>query len=135
MDAPAFQNLDLACAKAGKDIAEKQPEELHKVVTDALSVLEEQGPCALFLFLQTHSKTRIAKTVSEKLYGFLEKNPRQRPLLSGAGLGDPLPALLKMANNLDELLLVKDLFRQALVYARYHARLVGDGEERNEVAP
>ena len=40
MDAPAFENLDLACARTGQAIAEKPSKELEKLVTSALAVLE-----------------------------------------------------------------------------------------------
>ncbi|MBI4632968.1 MAG: hypothetical protein HY742_03650 [Deltaproteobacteria bacterium] len=131
MDAPAFENLDLACAKVGKGIAEKPTDELHKVVTDALSVLEDQGPYALFLFLKTHSKKEMAKNVSQKLHDFLKENPKQHHLLPGNG--DLLPALQEMAKDLDNLLLARDLIRQALVYARYHARLKNESKDGSEV--
>ena len=42
MDAPAFENLDLACARTGQAIAEKPSKELEKLVTSALAVLEER---------------------------------------------------------------------------------------------
>ena len=58
MDAPAFENLDLACARTGQAIAEKPSKELEKLVTSALAVLEEQGVYALFLFLKTRSLDR-----------------------------------------------------------------------------
>lgn len=121
MDASTFENLDLACAKAGKEIAADPPEELEKLITSALAVLEEQGPYALFLFLKTHTKQAIARNISQKLHGFLKKNPNQRRLLSGDGV--LLPALQEMAKDLDKLLLAQDLLRQVLIYARYHARL------------
>ena len=124
MDAPTFENLDLACAKAGKDIAAKPSKELKKLVTDALAVLEEQGVYALFLFL----KTRNDKGTTEKLHEFLKKTPRQVPLLSGDA--DLFISLQGMANNLDKLLLAHDLLRQSLVYARYHARLPEESEVR-----
>jgi hypothetical protein len=123
-DAPTFENLDLACAKAGKDIATKPSKELEKLVTEALAVLEEQGVYALFLFL----KTRNGKGTTEKLHDFLKKTPRQVPLLSGNA--DLFTSLQGMANDLDKLLLAHDLLRQCLVYARYHARLREESEVR-----
>lgn len=128
MDAPAFENLDLACAKAGKVIAERPSDELHKVVTDALSVLEEQGLYALFLFLKTHTKKEIAENVSCKLHDFLKTEPQQNPLFSGNAV--IFTTLQKTAEDLDKLLLARDLVRQSLVYARYHARPQDESEVR-----
>jgi len=127
MDAPVFENLDLACAKAGKDIADRQSKEkeLENLITSALAVLEEQGVYALFLYLKAHGKD-IGKTVSEKLHDFLKKTPQRSPLLEDEV--DILSALRKLGEDLDNLLLASDLLRQTLVYARYHARLPEESE-------
>lgn len=122
MNAPTFENLDLACAKVGKTIAEMRPsKELEKLVTSALAVLEEQGIYALFLFLKTRGGSG-AENVSQKLSEFLKKTPQQDHLLSG-NTDDVFTSLQEIADDLDRLLLARDLVRQALVYARYHARL------------
>ncbi len=129
MSAPAFENLDLACAKAGKTIAERPSDDLHndlhKVITDALAVLEEQGIYALFLYLKAQGKDKgkdIGRTVSNNLHNFLKDTPKQSPLLS-VDTNDIFAALQKLGENLDDLLLTRDLLRQALIYARYHAKL------------
>lgn len=121
MDAPTLENLDLACAKVGKTIAERPSKELEKLVTSALAVLEEQGIYALFLFLKTRGGSG-AENVDQKLYEFLKETPKQASLLS-ANADDVFASLQQMAQDLDKLLLARDLVRQALVYARYHARV------------
>lgn len=126
MDAPTFENLDFACAKVGKDIANSSSDDLEKVITDALAVLEEQGIYAMFLFLKTRGGSG-GENVKEKIYEFLKVTPQQAPLLSENG--DVFTSLQQMAKDLDKLLLARDLVRQALVYARYHARL----HEKSEV--
>lgn len=124
MDAPALENLDLACAKVGKTIAEMPSKELEKLVTNALAVLEEQGIYALFLFL----KARGDKNVSKELRKFLKVTPQRAPLLSGNA--DVFTSLQQIGNDLDKLLLARDLVRQTLVYARYHARVPQKSEVR-----
>jgi hypothetical protein len=126
MDAPTFENLDLACAKEGKTIAEMPSKELENLVTSAFAVLEEQGIYALFLFLKARGGT-LAENVSQKLHEFLKKTPQQDHLLSGNT--DVFTSLQEIADDLDRLLLARDLVRQALVYARYHAR----GPQKSEV--
>jgi len=138
METPAFENLDLACAKAGKEIAEKRSKEhsskeLEKLITDSLAVVEEQGVYALFLFLQSQSsaKKENAKKLSDALFDFLTKVPAQRPLISNSGdfqkedssKQDMFKALENLADDLDKLLLAQNLLRQTLIYARYHARM------------
>jgi hypothetical protein len=130
MDAPSFENLDLACARMGKTIAERPSKELENLITNALAVLEEQGLYALFLYLDrgiSKEKQKLAKDISPRLHDFLKKTPQQAPLLADStGI---LASLQEMADDLDRLLLARDLVRQSLVYARYHARV----PEKNEV--
>lgn len=125
MDAPTLENLDLACAKLGKAIAERPSKELENLVTSALAVLEEQGIYALFLFLKARGANE-GKNVSEKVHEFLKTTPQQAPLL--AADSDVFTSLQQVAKDLDSLLLARDLVRQALVYARYHARVPQESE-------
>ena len=127
MDAPTFENLDLACAKVGKDIANSSSDDLEKIITDALAVLEEQGIYAMFLFLKTRAGSG-GENVSQKLHKFLKETPQQAPLLSDNG--DVFTSLQQLAGDLDRLLLARDVVRQTLVYARYHARLHEKSEGR-----
>lgn len=131
MDAPTFENLDLACAKAGQVIAAAPSKEIENLVTNALAVLEEQGLYALFLFLhaQTGQNTKTAEGICNHLFAFLKKTPQQAPLLSDNI--DIFTFLQQIAEDLDKLLLARDLVRQTLVYARYHARL----PQKSEVQP
>jgi len=120
MDAPTLENLDLACAKVGKTMAEKPSKELENLIINALAVLEEQGIYALFLFLKARGGDG-AQNVNDQLYKFLKSTPQQAPLLSDNA--DVFTSLQQMAKDLDKLLLARDLVRQTLVYARYHARV------------
>ena len=132
MDAPTFENLDLACAKVGKEIAKQPSGDLHKVLTDTLAVLEGQGPYATFLYLTkalSGPKGTIAKAIREALYTCLKNTPTQKPVLSDR-CNDVFPALQEAGADLNKLLLAHDLIRQSLVYARYHARTSQRGEER-----
>ena len=126
MNTPAFENLDLACAKMGKEIADKLSKELENLITSALAVLEEQGVYALFLFLKTQGKS-LGQTICGRLYDFLKETPQVSPLLSKDG-NNIFNALQQLGKDLDSLLLCRDLLRQTLVYARYHARLLEDVE-------
>lgn len=121
MNAPAFENLDLACAKVGKAIAKNPPKDLENLITSALAVLEEQGVYALFLYLKAQGN-ETGHTVSVELYNFLKNIPQKSSLLSKIN-NDIFAALQELGENLDNLLLARDLVRQSLVYARYHAKL------------
>jgi hypothetical protein len=120
------KNLDIRCAELGRQLAEirddrdKQIEE--KVFNEALAVLEEQGPYAMFLYLQArHNK--VANPISEKSLNFL-KNIFSDQLGEANNI---LDAVKRLAEDLDNLLFARDLLRMALSYARYHLKAKGGG--------
>ncbi|HLH67812.1 MAG TPA: hypothetical protein VKY90_01975 [Candidatus Dormibacteraeota bacterium] len=115
-----MENLDLKCAELGKQLAERQGVE-EALLTDALSVLEEQGVYAYFLFLRTRRgrEQQPAEVVCDASTAFLQKTPTGSPLLA---TGDMWQALQRLGKDLDRLLFARDLLRQALVYGRYHAK-------------
>lgn len=114
-----MENLDLKCAELGRKLAGLNGVD-EKLLTDALAVLEEQGVYAFFLYLKARGKN-AGEEVSSKAHEFLKVTPQERSVL-GQGDSDVFSALQKLAGNLDDLLLARDLLRQALVYARYHAK-------------
>ncbi len=121
-----MENLDFACAKLGKELADIKGVE-ENLFTGTLAVLEEQGVYAAFLFLNARGKD-AGKKASSASAEFLRKTPTNTPLL---GNGDVWRALQKLAEDLDRLLFARDLLRHALVYGRYHvkARAGAGGQE------
>jgi hypothetical protein len=71
MAVSSMENLDLACAKEAQAMAEHPSNELRKLVTDALSVLEEQGVYALFLFLDDREKKKKEKNNAQTITKYL----------------------------------------------------------------
>lgn len=111
-----MRNLDLACAKLGRDIAEI-PELEEKTINAALSVLEEQGICACFLYLEARGKpagSRMSEKLSEFLVGELSLGVGENP--------SPDAVAEKLAEDLDRLLFARELLSRAMVYARYHLK-------------
>ena len=134
-------NLDKIAAERAQQMAlhaqnisgvKKPIETLERLVTKALGVLQSQGvyACMLFLFSRTGDESKIAPVVRAQLFEALkslsifadaqvpEANSRARDALrfySERVAGD----------NLDTLLLVRDLYEQTLTYARYHAKALG----------
>lgn len=124
-----MENLDLACAQLGQELA-NVPDLTEKLVNDALAVLQEQGPYALFLYLLARGKNP-GKKVAEKCFEFLKRTPQQAPLLRDENPSFSqernedkfLSAIcMQLAHNLDRLLFARDLLQQALTYARYHLK-------------
>ncbi len=134
MSAQNFENLDLACAKVGKQLAD-QASKTQDQETDStkdqfsapLAVLEEQGVYALFLYLKPKQRDSISI-----LQEFLTTTPQKIPLLDlneGGNILNP-KNYEKLANNLDNLLLAQNLLRRALTYARYHAKTLKGKAEK-----
>lgn len=104
-------NLDMECAKLGSQLATQSDD---KTLTDALSVLEEQGVYAFFLYLAQKSDRRVTNSCRD----FLKQH-----LPGGFGSDDnAFRATQDIAGDIDELMLARDLLRQSLIYGRYHAK-------------
>jgi hypothetical protein len=108
-----MENLDLKCAELGKRLAE-QDGVAETLLTDALSVLEEQGLYAAFLYLNAR-EGEVGRQVSGRCAAFLQE-------LQFLKDSDLWSALQQLSEDLDTLLFARDLLRQALVYGRYHAK-------------
>ncbi|MDQ7828656.1 MAG: hypothetical protein QN158_07600 [Armatimonadota bacterium] len=118
-----MENLDLACAELGSALATIGGVE-EKLLIDALSVLEEQGPYAFFLYLKARGG-KPGGAISQKCYEFLRTHPTERALLRGDERDALAHVRASLADDLDGLLLARDLLRQALIYACYHSRTRG----------
>lgn len=114
-----MENMDLCSAEFGrrlsdiKDIGEK-------LLQDALSVLEEQGLCAFFLYLDAHGK-KPGKQVKETCCQFVGEHPVLKSRVS-ASTSDVFEMVNKLSEDIDDLLFARELLMQALVYARYHVK-------------
>jgi hypothetical protein len=123
-----MDNLDLKCAELGGELAKVKTDKGQlvdeKVFTNALSVLEEQGPYACFLYLQAR-EGKLGHEITTKATEFLSKT-----LTASNNDKKPLDFLKDLASGLDDLLFARDLLRQVFVYARYHAKARGGAGER-----
>ena len=113
-----------------KQVAEvrKPVETLERLVTKALGVLQAQGVYAmmLFLFSRSSDEAKIAPLIGEQLYTVLNDNADNIPQ-ADTNLKNVLTFYTeKVLDDLDTLLLVRDLYEQTLIYARYHAKALGD---------
>lgn len=141
-----MNNLDMIAAQRAQSIINKtilrgdkekgdKKEDVENVVTKALGVTQEQGVFACMLYLLSRSSKNekpIADAVRDQLVALL-KDPVLQPFeLSYAGSVTDVQALLKhfaeivCASPIHTLLLVKDLFEQTLMYARYSAKAQPD---------
>ena len=130
-----MENLDLHAAKAAQAIINgtkgQAATDVENLVTKALGVLQENGVYAALLYLYSRSNATekpIAERTREELLGLTRK------LISPGSVPKQAEEALKIltdeiCDNLDRLLLVKQLWEQTLIYARYGAKARGAAEE------
>lgn len=126
-------NLDLECARYGSEIAKGIFDKLgektktENLITKTLGVLQEDGVYAFFLYLASQGKEENGKKSLEK-EAAEACIAKATGLLKDAGLplNDAKQVLQdireRLADNLDSLLLAKQLLERTLIYARYHAK-------------
>lgn len=112
-----MENLDLCCAKFGRILSTIDGVN-EKLLQDSLSVLEEQGLYAFFLYLKAHGK----EEVRAKCYTFLRDNPVIGQKFRVSTKTDVFDAVLGLSQSVDDLILARELLIQALIYARYHSK-------------
>lgn len=113
-----MDNLDLKCAELGQGLAARS-DVSEKLLTDALGVLDEQGLYAAFLYLKARGG-RGGQSVNEAANDFLKSLKwSNQPAVQER---DVLVTTKVLSKDLDDLLLARDLVRQALVYGRYHLK-------------
>ncbi len=111
-----ISNLDIRCVELGHQIANIKGME-EKILNDTLSVLEEQGPYAMFLYVKARHKD-AANCIERQTLQFLREVFGDKI----SGEHSVLDAVKKLAEDLDDLLLTRDLLRNALSYALYHVK-------------
>lgn len=112
--------LDMKCAEYGSKIASTAGID-ETLITKALGVLQEDGVYAFFLY--TASKADAIRTLA---FSFL----KDRGLLTDTDGADVLSVVRDgFRENLDNLLFAKELLERTLVYARYHAKALGNSSD------
>ena len=116
-------NLDQLAAQYAQKIVADGQAGLENLITKTLGVLQEQGvyACLLFLFSRTGNEKGLAEKTRPHLYNLLKK----LPVFANEEITDQNALQFfadSVCNNLDTLLLVKELYEQTLIYARYGAK-------------
>ncbi|GBD02286.1 hypothetical protein HRbin18_02023 [bacterium HR18] len=115
-----IMNLDIRCAELGRQLSRINNID-EKILNDALAVLEEQGPYAVFLYIQARH-SGVASEFLQKCVSLLREVFSDKEIPAN---GDALEVVKQLAENLDDLLFARDLLRNALGYARYHLKAKG----------
>lgn len=114
-----MQNLDKECADYGYEISMVE-KDLEALVRKSLNILEEDGlyAFALYLYSRGESEKKKAIKIEEKILEFLKK----LKIISDSQNDLRTAIREEIANNLDKLLLSKQILERTLIYALYHIR-------------
>jgi len=106
-------------------------ETLERLATKTLGVLQEQGVYAmlLFLFSRSSDEEKVAPLIRSELFEALKELPGFRDNDTVQSLQEDTDAQTALKvysegvlNDLDTLLLVRDLYEQTLIYTRFGAK-------------
>lgn len=122
-------NLDFYCAQCAQGIvalsSPNRDKELETRLNNALGVLQEDGFYAFYLYLKYRKLDHERHGDEDKAWPVW---PRLAELLRNADVGAPLPqgtdedTVIQMTEDLEKLLLAKQLMQRTLIYARYGLR-------------
>lgn len=124
-----MDNLDLLAAEAAGAIVRdtidpggRRATDVENLATKALGVLQENGVYAstLFLYSRPKSEEEIARAIRQQLLQLAARVCRRPPPSDAAG--DALRFTSDLLSDLDMLLLLKQVWEQTLIYARYGAK-------------
>ena len=123
-----MENLDkLAAQKAQQIIADTKAfkaSEVENLATKALGVLQENGVYAatLFLYSRTGTEAKIAPFIRKQLLEMAAQKVVNRQTPQDRSQDALRFVIEHIANDLDTLLLVKQIWEQTLIYVRYGAK-------------
>lgn len=120
-------NLDQLAAQYAQKIIADGKAEIENLITKTLGVLQEQGvyACMLFLFSRT---SKNEKSLADKTRSHLYALINELPAFANHQITDANALQFfsdTVCGDLDTLLLVKELYEQTLIYARYGAKAAG----------
>ena len=136
MEGKDMENLDYLCMKYGQTIPENK--ESETLITKILGVLQENGPYAMFLFLEEKKNKDSTKSVANKCHqaivnlinedeikNFFASVPSKNPSLK-----DMSDWLIEVSKDIDMLFFLKKILEQTLLYARYYSKALQKSEAK-----
>jgi hypothetical protein len=116
----------------------KTVEVLERLVTKALGVLQAQGVYAMMLFLVSRSSNdekKIARVIQNECNALIKELPEFSGISIPERNSDDDKTTLKFYSSdavqkIDTLLLIRDVYEQTLIYARYGAKAAPKGKRQ-----
>lgn len=131
-------NLDYECAKFGQKIPLTDLTDVRRIkstnenlITKALGVLQEDGVYAFMIYLSSggafdselDDDEKVARSILYESVQIL----KELDILKGDFERENIYTQFReLTKNLDQLLFVKDILERTLIYARYHAKSLGE---------
>lgn len=110
-------NLDKECFKIGVDVLNgitgKMIKDWENKIQKSLGVLEEDGIFAFYVYLKSENKGEN-NPILDKAIECLK--------LVSISVDNSAESWKKITNDIDQLLLAKEVVEKMLIYARYHAK-------------
>ncbi|MEW6002893.1 MAG: hypothetical protein AB1638_09645 [Nitrospirota bacterium] len=127
-----IENLDSQCASHAKEIADGVKEE--DTIGKILGVLQEDGLYAFYLYSLSLEKKSKYKDKARRIIDESSKLLTKYSLISNNSVTveNVTDIIAPLASNIDHILFAKELLERTLIYARYHAKALGEestGEE------
>lgn len=123
-------DLDWLAAQTAQDIIKnttdgQDPDDVDNLLTKALGILQENGVYAAFLYLYSRTRDKERLIAEQTKRALLDTTPKLG-LTPPPDISTAAPVLdfltKKVCQDLDTLLLFKQLWEQTLIYARYGAK-------------
>lgn len=134
-----MQNLDQICARYGfkfaEEISKDDAKKAEKLITDALSVLQEQGLYAFVLFCRSRSEAKKLENLTKELLKELDliKNSNSKVkekeninMKDSAKSSDDLLDKIRedILADIDKLMFAVSVLEKSLIYARFHTKAI-----------
>jgi hypothetical protein len=135
-------NLDQLTARHAQQMVSnaenggKSVDVLERLVTKTLGVLQAQGVYAMMLYLLSRSSDEkdIASIIRSECYLLIKKLPEFSDIPVPQENSDDKTTLKFYSSDavqkIDTLLLIRDLYEQTLIYARYGAKAAPKGKRQ-----
>ncbi|MFQ5857416.1 MAG: hypothetical protein ACE5LU_17560 [Anaerolineae bacterium] len=123
-----MRNLDALAARTAQQIIADttgfRATEVDNLATKTTGVLQENGVYAamLFLYSRTSTEQKIAPHVRTRLLGLAAQEMVNQSMPSDKADDALRFVTTHIANDLDTLLLIKQIWEQTLIYVRYGAK-------------
>jgi len=115
--------LDKECFSTGVSIVgsikNEEKTKIENVIQKSLGVVQEDGIFAFIIYLKS-IKRAGEKDVAEKIIENIKKLLQDMEIITHNN--DDIEEFKKLGEDMNNMLLAKDLIERTLIYARYHAK-------------